>query len=161
MASINNLAGYYRKIHDPKKSLEFSSRSLSLQPNNPHAKSQHAKALMYNNQPDEAIKMLERLTLDYPDNDDFKIDLSTAYREMGEIEKSNLISYAGFKKNFRKISYLWGYTRNKESRLNNEKVDYYESMLEDKDSNFDEKNEIWNSCFEYDKNKKDLKKYDE
>ena len=158
VAAINNLAGYYRKIHEPKKSLEFSSRSLSLQPNNPHAKNQHAKALMYNNQPDEAIKMLERLTLDYPENDDFKIDLSTAYREMGEIEKSNLISSAGFKKNFRKISYLLGYTRNKESRLNNEQVDYYDSLLEGKDLNFHDKTVICHSFFEYYKNQKDFKK---
>ncbi len=158
VAAINNLAGYYRKVFEPKKSLEFSSRSLKLQPDNPHAKSQYAKALMYNNQPDEAIEILEKLNSDYPDNDDFKIDLSSAYREMGETKKSDDISLKGFKKNFKKVSYLLGYTRNKANKLNAEQIEYYNSFLERKDLNFHDKTVVCHSFFEYFKNQKDYKK---
>ena len=105
--TINNLAGYYHKVHEPKKALEFSFKSLSLQPNNPLARNQHGKALIDNNRLEEAIEILEELCLEYPDNDDFKFNLSSAYREIGEIEKSNKLAAEGFKKNFKKISFFF------------------------------------------------------
>ena len=59
--SINNLAGYYHKANKPKQALEFSSRSMDLQPENPMTKNQYAKALIINSRLDEAIAILEKL----------------------------------------------------------------------------------------------------
>ena len=61
MPTINNLAGYYHKVNDPKNALYYSQLSLKIQPNNPMALNQYAKALIINNQPEEAIEILEKL----------------------------------------------------------------------------------------------------
>ncbi len=156
--TINNLAGYYHKVFEPKKALEMSLKALSLQPNNPLAKNQHAKALISNNEPEEAIKILEKLILDYPDNEDFKLDLSSAYKEMGEFKKSDKISSEGFKRNYKKIPYLLSYTSNKKNKLNDEQINYYETLLDRKDLFFNDKALICHSFYEYFKNQKDYKK---
>ena len=156
--TINNLAGYYHRVHEPKKALEFSSMALKLQPNNPLTRDQHAKALIANSRPEEAIKILEKLTAEFPDADNFQIDLSTAYREMGEFEKSNEISALGFNKDFKKISYFLGYTKNKKNELNDEQISYYESLLNKKNLHFDDRIVIGHSFFEYFKNKKNYEK---
>ena len=154
--TINNLAGYYHKVHEPKKALEFSSRALSLQPNNPLARDQHAKALIANNRPEESIDILEKLTAEYPENDNFKFNLSTAYREMGEFEKSHKISYEGFKKDFKKVAFFLGYTNDKRNKLSDEELNYYETLIEKKDLDPDDKTVISHSLFEYFKNQKDF-----
>jgi len=94
--TINNLAGYYHKINDATNAIEFSLKSLEIQPSSALARNQYAKALMINNQPEMAIDLLEKLNEEFPDNDDFKVNLSSAYREMGEFEKANKISSEGF-----------------------------------------------------------------
>ncbi|MDC3163138.1 sulfotransferase [Pelagibacteraceae bacterium] len=156
--TINNLAGYYHKVHEPKKAIEFSLKALSIQPNNPLTRDQHAKALMLNSRPAEAIKILEQLILDYPDNDDFKINLSTAYKEMGEFKKSDEISSQGFKKNYKKIPYLLDYTNNKKNKLNDEQISYYDSLLEKEDLHFNDKTLISYAFYTYYKNQKEYKK---
>ena len=156
--TINNLAGYYHRVHEPKKAIEFSSKALKLQPNNPLTRNQHAKALIANSRPEEAIKILEKLTAEFPDADNFQIDLSTAYREMGEFEKSNEISTLGFNKDFKKISYFLGYTKNKNNELNDEQISYYESLLNKENLHFDDRIVIGHSFFEYFKNKKNYEK---
>ncbi|GIR04646.1 MAG: hypothetical protein CM15mP16_00230 [Candidatus Pelagibacterales bacterium] len=85
--TINNLAGYYHKINDPKNAIHYSQLSIKIQPGNPIALEQYAKALIINNRPEEAIDILEKLNKNFPDNDNFKHNLSTAYREIGEFKK--------------------------------------------------------------------------
>ena len=156
--TINNLAGYYHKVHEPKKALEFSSKSLSLQPNNPLARNQHGKALIDNNRLEEAIEILEELCLEYPDNDNFKFNLSSAYREIGEIEKSNKLASENFKRDFKKISFLLGYTKDKGNKLSAEQITYYETLLKKDDLHHDDRTSISHSFFEYYKNQKDYQK---
>ena len=156
--TINNLAGYYHKINDPKNAVEYSLRSLKLDPNNALARNQYAKSLMINNQPEKAIAILEELNNQYPRNDDFKSNLSSAYREMGEFEKANKISTEGFKENFKNLTYLLGYTKDKKNELSNEHLNYYDSLLENEKLSFDEKAAICHSFFEYFKNQKNYEK---
>ena len=67
------------------------------------ALNQHAKALIINNQPEQAIEILEKLNEVISDNDDFKLNLSSAYREMGEIEKANKILQKALKRIIKKF----------------------------------------------------------
>ena len=156
--TINNLAGYYHKINDPKNAIYYSQLSIKIQPNNPIALDQYAKALIINNRPEEAINILENLNKNYPDNDNFKHNLSTAYREMGEFEKANKISSEGFKNDYKNIAYLLGYTKDKNNKLKEEHISYYDQLLTDETLKFEDKTLICHSFFEYFKNQKDYKK---
>ena len=156
--TINNLAGYYHKINDPKNAIYYSQLSINIQPNNPIALDQYAKALIINNRPEEAINILENLNKNYPDNDNFKHNLSTAYREMGEFEKANKISSEGFKNDYKNIAYLLGYTKDKNNKLKEEHISYYDQLLTDETLKFEDKTLICHSFFEYFKNQKDYKK---
>ena len=156
--TINNLAGYYHKVNDPKNALYYSQLSLKIQPNNPMALNQHAKALVINNQPEQAIEILEKLNEVFSDNDDFKLNLSSVYREMGEIEKANKISSEGFKKDYKKVLYFMGYTKDKNNKLNGEQIAYYDELLKTDKLDFDDKAIVCHSFFEYFKNQKEYKK---
>lgn len=156
--TINNLAGYYHKINDASNAIEFSLKSLQIQPSSALARNQYAKALMINNQPEMAIDLLEKLNEEFPDNDDFKVNLSSAYREMGEFEKANQISSQGFKKDYKNVSYLLGYTKDKGNKLTKSHIDYYDDLLENDNINYDDKAVICHSFFEYFKNEKDFEK---
>ena len=156
--TINNLAGYYHKINDATNAIEFSLKSLEIQPSSALARNQYAKALMINNQPEMAIDLLEKLNEEFPDNDDFKVNLSSAYREMGEFEKANKISSEGFKKNYRNVSYLLGYTKDKVNKLTKSHIGYYNDLLENDNINYDDKAVICHSLFEYFKNEKNFEK---
>ena len=59
---------------------------------------------------------MEKLTNDYPDNEDFQINLATAYREIGDFKKSKKIVNTGFKNLFSK-------------RINNEPVKESDSIF--------------------------------
>ena len=156
--TINNLAGYFYKVNDSKNAIYFSELSLKIQPNNPLALNQYAKALMINNHPEEAIGLLEKLNKDNPENDNFKYNLSSAYREMGEFKKANKISYEGFKKDFKKIEYFLGYAQDKDNKLDIEHINYYVELLKKENLSLEEKAVICYAFFEYFKNKKDFKK---
>ena len=156
--TINNLAGYYHKVHDPKNALHYSELSLSIQPNNPLALNQYAKALIINGQVEKAISLLEKLNEDFPENDNFKYDLSSAYREMGEFKKANKLSIDGFKKDYKNITYLLGYTKNKDNKLNEKHIKYYNQQLEREDLSLEDRVVICHSFFEYFKNQKDYQK---
>ena len=156
--TINNLAGYYHKIHDPKNALHYSELSLSIQPNNPLALNQYAKALIINNQVEKAIDLLTKLNNDFPDNDNFKYDLSSAYREMGEFKKANKLTTDGFKKDYKNITYFLGYTKDKNNKLSEKHFKYYNQQLEKEDLSFEDKVVICHSFFEYFKNQKDYQK---
>ena len=155
--TINNLAGYYHKINDPKNAIFYSQLSLSFQPNNPLALNQHAKALIINDQLEEAINILERLNKEHPVNDNFKHNLATAYREMGEFQKANKISSEGFKKDYKNVAYLLGFTKDKNNKLKKEHIEYYDQLLDQENLNLEDKALICHSFFEYFKNQHDYK----
>ena len=156
--TINNLAGYFHKVNDPKNALYYSELSLSIQPNNTLALNQYAKALIINNQVEKAIDLLTKLNKDFPDNDNFKYDLSTAYREMGEFKKANKLTTDGFKKDYKNITYFLGYTKDKSNKLSEKHIKYYNHQLEKEDLSFEDKVVICHSFFEYFKNQKDYQK---
>tara|TARA_Y100000992_G_C21270053_1_gene496184 strand:+ start:1165 stop:2874 length:1710 start_codon:yes stop_codon:yes gene_type:complete len=156
--TINNLAGYYHKMNDSKRAIEFSLKALKIQPGSALARNQYAKALIINNQPEEAIDLLEKLNEEFPTNDDFKVNLSSAYREMGEFEKANKISTEGFKKDFKNVSYLLGYTKDKKNKLKDSHIKYYDDLIESKKVSYDDKAVICHSFFEYFKNQKNFDK---
>ena len=156
--TINNLAGYYHKINDPKNAIHYSQLSIKIQPGNPIALDQYAKALIINNRPEEAIDILEKLNKNFPDNDNFKHNLSTAYREIGEFKKANKISSEGFKNDYKNIAYLLGYTKDKKNKLKEEHINYYDHLLAEKELKSEDKTLICHSFFEYFKNQSDYKK---
>ena len=156
--TINNLAGYYHKINDPKNAIHYSQLSIKIQPGNPIALDQYAKALIINNRPEEAIDILEKLNENFPNNDNFKHNLSTAYREIGEFKKANKISSEGFKNDYKNIAYLLGYTKDKKNKLKEEHINYYDHLLAEKELKSEDKTLICHSFFEYFKNQNDYKK---
>ena len=156
--TINNLAGYYHKINDPKNAIYYSQLSIKIQPGNPIALDQYAKALIINSRPEEAIDILEKLNKNFPDNDNFKHNLSTAYREIGEFKKANKISSEGFKNDYKNIAYLLGYTKDKNNKLKEEHIKYYDQLLAEEKLKSEDKTLICHSFFEYFKNQSDYKK---
>ena len=127
--TINNLASLYHKLNRPRQALDMSSRALKLQPNNLITLNQYAKALIINNDLNEAIQILEKYHKTFPDHEDFALNLSTAYKEIGEFEKSNEIINIQFKRNFKNLQYLLGYSHIKENELDKEHISYYEEQL--------------------------------
>lgn len=156
--TINNLAAYYHKVHDPKNALHYAKLSLKIQPNNPLALVQYAKALIISGELEEAIGLLEKLTENYPENDDIRYDLSAAYREIGEFKKSNKLSTELFKKDYQNVSYFIGYTKDKNNKLTEKHIKYYSEKLESEDLSIDDKILINFSFFEYFKNQKDYQR---
>ena len=156
--TINNLAAYYHKVHDPKNALHYAKLSLKIQPNNPLALVQYAKALIISGELGEAIGLLEKLTENYPENDDIRYDLSAAYREIGEFKKSNKLSTELFKKDYQNASYFIGYTKDKNNKLTEKHIKYYSEKLESEDLSIDDKILINFSFFEYFKNQKDYQR---
>ena len=128
--TINNLASLYHKLNNPSKALEMSSKAIKLQPNNLITLNQYAKALIINNDLKEAIKILERYHKTFPDHEDFALNLSTAYKEIGEFEKSNKIINEQFKRDYKNLQYLLGYSHIKDNKLSKEHIDYYEDQIE-------------------------------
>ncbi len=149
--TINNLAATYHKINYPRKAIEFSSRALSINPENPNTQNQHAKALVINNRPEEAIDILKELN-DKFDVDDYKFNLASAYREIGEFKKANTITVNGFNKDFKKIPYLASYTADKDNKLNKKHLMYYDNQLHEVNVSNDDKVLIAHSLFGYFKN---------
>ncbi len=156
--TINNLAAYYHKVHDSKNALHYAKLSLNIQPNNPLALIQYAKALIIGSELEEAIGLLEKLTKNYPDNDDIRYDLSAAYREIGEFKKANKLSTELFKKDYKNVSYLIGYTKDNNNKLNEKHINYFSEKLESEDLSLEDKILINYSFFEYFKNQKDYQR---
>ena len=61
--------------------------------------------------------IFEKLNTDFPDVDDHKHNLTSAYKEMGEFEKANKIATAEFKIDYKKLPYLLTYTNVKNNKL--------------------------------------------
>ncbi len=156
--TINNLAAYYHKVHDPKNALHYAKLSLNIQPNNPLALIQYAKALIISGEVEEAVRLLEKLNENFPENDDIKFDLSAAYREIGEFKKANKLSTELFNKDYKNVSYFIGYTKDNNNKLNEEHISFYNEKLESEDLSLEDKILINYSFFEYFKNKKDYQR---
>ena len=158
LPSINNLAAYYYKITNPSKALEFAELALKLQPSNQMAKSQYAKALLINNKADQAIMIFEKLNADFPDVDDHKYNLTSAYKEMGEFEKANKIATAEFKIDYKKLPFLLTYTNVKNNKLEDKHIQYYEGLLNKTETDPADKVLICHSFFNYFKHQRDYNK---
>ena len=156
--TINNLAAYYHKVHDPKNAIHYAKLSLTIQPNNPLALVQYAKALIISGELEEAIGLLEKLAENYPDNDDIRYDLSAAYREIGEFKKANKLSTELFKKNYQNVSYFIGYTKDNKNKLTEKHIKYYSEKLESEDLGIEDKILINYAFFEYFRNQKNYQK---
>ena len=156
--TINNLASLYHKLNRPKEALEMSSMAIRLQPNNLITLNQHSKALILNNSIREAIKLLEKYHKTYPDHEDFALNLSTAYKEMGEFEKSNQIINKQFKLNYKNLQYLLGYVHIKENKLSDEHLNYFKDQLEQDLYMEDDKVLLCHAFFRNFANQKDYEK---
>lgn len=150
--SINNLASLYHKRNIPQEALNYSLKALELQPSNAMTQNQYAKSLVINNRLKEAINIFEDLNLKFPDNDDFKINLASAYREIGEFDKSGKIIKQGFLSNYKNIQYFIAYVNDKNNQLNQEHLTYYNECINKKEINNDDKVLICHSLFNYFKN---------
>ena len=155
---INNLASLFHKLQNKESALKFSTRALSLQPDNPITKNQHAKALILNSKLEEAIQILEQCYSENPNDSDTALNLSTAYKEYGDFEKANKIIKQLFVRDFKNITNLVAYTGDKKNSLKKEHIDYYEDLLKQDKLLTDEKVLIYHAFFN---NFKNQKKYNE
>ena len=154
--TINNLAGLYHRLHNSEESFKYSKKALSLQPSNPLALNQHAKALVLNNKIDEGIKIFQQICDENPDRSDFKANLATALKEIGNFEESKKIIDLGFKQNFKILDFFAPFASDKKNSLLNEHIQYYKDQLKNNELNKDDKILISHTFFEYYRNKKDF-----
>ena len=150
--AINNLSGLHHRLGDSKLSLKYAKLALSLQPDNIITRNQYAKSLILNSKLDEAIKIFRTLVKENPSHDDFKINLSTALRENGEITEANTIINSVFEADFKKIEYLSYYASDKKNKLSTEQVEYYEGLLNSESTRIEEKITIAFAFFEFYRN---------
>ena len=155
--AINNLSGLYHRLEDSKLSLKYAELALSLQPDNILTKNQFAKSLVLNRKLDKAIEIFKSLVEANPSHDDFKINLSTALRENGDIEGANEIINSVFKANYKKIDFLGYYASVKKNKLSSEQIKYYEELFNHDDTSTDHKIVISYAFFEYYRNQGDYK----
>lgn len=156
--TINNLANLYYKLNRPSEALETSLKALEFQPDNPITKNQYAKALILNNSLEEAINLLQKCCDEYPENDDFAINLSTAYKEIGEFEKANTIIDEQFHKNYKNVSYMVGYIYNKKNKLNEKQLNFYKGQLNQNELHVDDKVLVHHAFFRNFQNQGDYEK---
>ena len=154
--TINNLAGLYHRLHNSSESLKYSRKALSLQPSNPLALNQHAKALVLNNKIDEGIKIFKQICNENPDRSDFKANLATALKEIGDFEESKKIIDLGFKQNFKRLDFFAPFASDKKNSLTEEHIKYYKDQLKSNGVNKEDKVLISHTFFEYYRNKKDF-----
>ena len=126
--TLNNLVGLYINYQAPDTALKYAKKVIILEPENPISNSQHAKALIQNGRLNEAIKILEELYKRFP-QPPFRMDLSSAYRENGDIEKSDQIVREEFQKDFKILNFFALYAIDKSNNLTNEQIKYYKDMV--------------------------------
>ena len=155
--AINNLAGLYAKLLKKDEAILYAKKGLSLKADNPVTQNQYAKALILNDQLEEAIKVLEQLCEKYP-VPDFQVNLSSAYKELGSFKKSEQIINDGFKNNFKHLDFFVGYASNKSNSLTQEQIKHYENVMDEGGGlSSHQKVKICETFFTYYKNKKDFK----
>ena len=159
--ALNNLVGLYINWQQPDLALQFAKKGILLEPKNPISRSQHAKALILNGDLDEAIQILEDLYKEFP-SPPFRMDLSSAYREKGDIEKSDQIVKEEFNKDYKILNFFALYAIDKSNSLTSEQIKYYEDMVntdaKEERSLISDQVKLCETFYIYYKNKKDLKK---
>ena len=166
--AVNNLASLHARRGDGEKSLEYSKALLQIDPNNPNTISTHAKSLVLNHDMDRAINIMEDLVKDYPNNEEFQINLATAYREMGDFEKSKNIVDIGFKTLFKRrlnnepvknlIQFFAQYASDKKNLLDEQEIEFFLDRLNSDDLNVDQKIILARGFYEYFRNIEDFDK---
>ena len=164
--AITNLASLYARRGEGEQSLKFAKKLIKIDPNNPKAISAHAKALVLSHNIEKAIDLMESLIEDYPDNEEFQINLATAYRESGDFKKSKMIVNTGFKYLFNKrmknervknlIQFFAQYASDKENELNDQEIEFFSNRLLSDDLNIDQKITLAKGFFEYFRNKRNF-----
>tara|TARA_B110000858_G_C17787731_1_gene468107 strand:+ start:2 stop:1690 length:1689 start_codon:yes stop_codon:yes gene_type:complete len=86
---INNISAYYHRLLREEECMKFANLALSLEPNNLNVKTGYAKALAINNELNKSIELFEEILKTMPNSDIYK-NLGTAYRNIGQLEKSYL-----------------------------------------------------------------------
>ncbi len=154
--TINNLAGLHHRLHNGKLAFEFAQKSLSLQPKNILSINQYAKALVLNNKIEEGIKIFKELSKNNPERPDFKANLATALKEIGNFSESKKIIDAEFKKDFKRIDFFAPFASDKSNVLEKEHLEYYKSLIESERLDNEDKIIIAHSLFTYFRNKKNF-----
>ena len=155
--TINNLAGLHHRLHNGKLAFEFAQKSLSLQPKNVLSINQYAKALVLNNKIEEGIKIFKELSKNNPERPDFKANLATALKEIGNFSESKKIIDAEFKKDFKRIDFFAPYASDKSNTLEKEHLEYYISLIDSEKLDNEDKIIIAHTLFGYFRNKKKLR----
>ncbi len=166
--AVNNLADLYARRGDGENSLKFSEVLMKIDANNPKTISTHAKALVLNHNIEKAIHLMEGLIKDYPDNEEFQINLATAYREAGDFNKSKKIVNDGFKNLFSKrmrnepvknlIQFFAQYASDRENVLNDQEIEFFSLRLNNPDLSLDQRITLVKGFFEYFRNVGNYKK---
>mgnify|MGYP001181558471 CR=1 FL=1 len=154
--TINNLAGLYHRLHDGNLALKFSEKSMSLQPKNILAINQYAKALVLNNKIEEGIEIFKELSKNNPERPDFKANLATALKEIGNFSESKKIIDEEFKKDFKRIDFFAPFASDKKNTLEEKHLEYYKSLIETGNLDSEDKIIISHALFGYYRNKKNF-----
>ena len=152
--TINNLAGLHHRLHNGKLALKFAKKSMSLQPNNILSVNQYAKALVLNNKIEEGIEIFKELSEKNPERPDFKANLATALKEIGNFSESKKIIDEEFKKDFKRIDFFAPFASDKSNTLEEKHLEYYKSLIETENIDNEEKIIIAHALFGYYRNKK-------
>lgn len=160
LPALNNIVSLYIKLSEKDKALSISKKAMSLDSNNQLARNQHAKALILNNKIYEGLEILEKLCVENP-LPDFLLNLSVAYRELGETKKADDIIISEFNKNYKYENFFHTFAKTKGVTLNTEQIQYYEEKIRDNEVSkpaLNKKVLICESLFDYYRNKKDFNK---
>tara|TARA_B110000483_G_C18199098_1_gene544396 strand:+ start:2230 stop:3909 length:1680 start_codon:yes stop_codon:yes gene_type:complete len=84
---INNISAFYHRQFRDEECMKFTKLALSLEPKNLTSKVNYAKALAISNKPYESIDIFIEILKIQSDANNYK-NLGTAYRNIGELEKS-------------------------------------------------------------------------
>ena len=154
--AINNLAGLHHRLHNRELALKFAKQSMSLQPNNILSINQYAKALVLNNEIEEGIKIFKDLSNNNPERPDFKANLATALKEIGNFSESKKIIDEEFKKDFKRIDFFAPFASDKSNILEEQHLEYYRDLIESEKLDVEDKIIIAHTFFGYYKNQKDF-----
>ena len=158
--ALNNIVTLYLKIGEKINALSISEKAIQLDPKNHITQNQRAKALIANNKIESGIDILEKLCDQNP-LPDFLLNLSTAYRELGNIVKADKIVVNEFKKNYKLESFFHLFAKIKGNKLKDEHINYYNSIIENDEKTkpaLNRKVLLCESFFDYYRNLKEYKK---
>ncbi len=168
LPAINNLANLYSRRGDGENSLKYAKILMKKDPENPNVISTYAKALILNHEIDMAINLMEVLVKKNNNNEEFQLNLATAYRESGQFKKSKKIVDTNFKKLFEMrmqgspvknlIQFFSQFASDKTNKLTDQEINFFYKRLKSDELTTDQKITLSKGFFEYFKNIKDYKK---